>query len=116
MQITRISVFLLSFCGRFNLYIYTVFTIDTDFWYFFAIFYGATFQFGRVFPHEIKSDCERIFVNELTLNEPKFLTEHAMRTFRPAGTVTFSIISVNSGSSTAENQKINLKIEIKVTK
>lgn len=35
----------------------------------------------------------------VTLNVPRFLTEHAIRTFLPAGTVTFSIISVNSGSS-----------------
>lgn len=41
-----------------------------------------------------------VVVETLALNVPKFLTEHAIRTFLPAGTVTFSITSVNSGSST----------------
>lgn len=41
-----------------------------------------------------------------TLKVPRFLTEHAIRTFLPAGTVTFSIMAVNSGSSaTAANRK-----------
>lgn len=34
-----------------------------------------------------------------TLYDPRFLTEHPSFTLRPAGTVTFSIGSVNSGSS-----------------
>lgn len=42
----------------------------------------------------------------LTLKGPKFLTEHASLTFLPAGTVIFSMISVNSGPScTAENKE-----------
>lgn len=34
-----------------------------------------------------------------TLKDPKFLTEQASFTLRPAGAVMFSISSVNSGSS-----------------
>lgn len=42
----------------------------------------------------------------LTLYDPKFFTEHASLIFRPAGTVIFSMVSVNSGSSdSAENRK-----------
>lgn len=37
--------------------------------------------------------------NALTLYDPKFFTEHANFTLLPAATVTFSIWSVNSGSS-----------------
>lgn len=43
-----------------------------------------------------KSDLNPII---FTLKEPRFFTEHAIRTFLPAGTVTLSIIAVNSGSS-----------------
>lgn len=47
----------------------------------------------------------KVCANRLTLNDPKFLTEHPSFMFRPAGTVMFSICSVNSGSSTiAENR------------
>lgn len=43
---------------------------------------------------------KNVFLNNVsTLKVPRFFTEHAIRTFLPAGTVTFSIISVNSGSS-----------------
>lgn len=38
-------------------------------------------------------------LESLTLYEPRFFTEHANLTFRPAGTVIFSMRSVNSGSS-----------------
>lgn len=46
---------------------------------------------------------------KLTLNDPKFLTEHAIRTFLPAGTVTFSMISVNSGSSATASKSVERK-------
>lgn len=46
----------------------------------------------------------------LTLYEPRFFTEHASFTLRPAGTVMFSMTSVNSGSSrTAEMGKKEAK-------
>lgn len=35
-----------------------------------------------------------------TLYDPRFLTEHPSFTLRPAGTVTFTMGSVNSGSTT----------------
>lgn len=41
-----------------------------------------------------------------TLNGPRFFTEQASLTFRPAGTVIFSIISVNSGSSDTARKKV----------
>lgn len=37
--------------------------------------------------------------------DPRFLTEQPSLTFLPAGTVTFSITSVNSGSSTTAKNK-----------
>lgn len=42
-----------------------------------------------------------------TLYDPRFLTEHPSFTLRPAGTVTFTMGSVNSGSSviTGTNKK-----------
>jgi hypothetical protein len=40
-----------------------------------------------------------VFNGDLTLYVPRFLTEQASLTLRPAGTVIFSICSVNSGSS-----------------
>lgn len=50
--------------------------------------------------------------SKFTLNEPRFFTEHDIRTFLPAGTVTFSMISVNSGSSeTAIHVKKRIKKE-----
>lgn len=52
----------------------------------------------------------------LTLNVPKFLTEHAIRTFLPAGTVTFSMISVNSGSSANANWERKRLAKTSVTK
>lgn len=42
----------------------------------------------------------------LTLYDPKFFTEHANFTLRPAGTVMFSMTSVNSGSSITAIWKI----------
>lgn len=46
-----------------------------------------------------KSD-RLIFHQIFTLYDPRFLTEQASLTLRPAGTVTFSMTLVNSGSST----------------
>lgn len=37
--------------------------------------------------------------NQNTLYDPRFFTEHASLMLRPAGTVMFSMTSVNSGSS-----------------
>lgn len=48
----------------------------------------------------------------LTLKDPKFFTEHANLTFLPAGTVTFSITSVNSGSSVITVNRMKEKHEL----
>lgn len=46
-------------------------------------------------------------LSSLTLYGPRFFTEQASFTFLPAGTVIFSIISVNSGSSaTTETERM----------
>lgn len=42
-----------------------------------------------------------------TLYDPRFLTEQANLTFLPAATVMFSMMSVNSGSSTAARKQDN---------
>lgn len=45
----------------------------------------------------------------LTLYGPRFFTEHASFTFRPAGAVMFSMISVNSGSSETTEKRFSMK-------
>lgn len=50
-------------------------------------------------------------MKKLTLYDPKFLTEQPNLTFLPAGTVTLSITSVNSGSSNIAGKKKNIIIE-----
>lgn len=51
-------------------------------------------------------------MGERTLYDPRFFTEHASFILRPAGTVIFSMTSVNSGSSgsAAKGEKKNYEM------
>jgi len=69
-----------------------------------SICYGTDvlfFVLSRILFNKHIGNCKLVIKHfVLTLYDPRFLTEQPSLTLRPAGTVTFSMYSVNSGSST----------------